>query len=297
MQPGYYYDPYNMASAVPIQPVVVQSPGVAVGVSPGMLQFGGIQYTLVQDPLAELENCTAVIIKQQPEIFESVIGCETANRYHIFGQTNQGMKYLFKCREISDFCMRCCCPSNIREFNMEINHVVNAMNQTGIKKFANLYKPLKCPCFCVNRPEIAVNVGDQSTYIGKIKHLFSCCDPEFQVFEASGNLKYFAHADCCQCGLMCANNICGKYSTATFNIYSAGSNALVSTITKMSAQSFAEVITDADSYTVNFPQDATAYDKMLLIALGLMIDYQYFETDAGQNKNRSGYGYRGYGYY
>lgn len=308
MQAAYYYDPYNMGSAVPMQPVivqapgqgVVQSPGVAVGVVPGMPQFAGIQYTLVQDPLSELNNCTSVIIRQQPELFEAIVGCETANRYHVFGQTSQGCKYLFKCLERSDFCMRCCCPSNIREFNMEMNHVINAGNQIASKKFANAYKPLKCPCFCCNRPEILVNVGDQSAYIGKIKHIFTCLDPEFEVFEASGNLKYFVHADCCQCGLMCANNMCGKFSTATFNIYSVGNNALVATITKMSAQSYSEMVTDADSYIVNFPQDATAHDKLLLIALGLLIDYQYFETDANDQGNRGG-GYRrrryGYGYY
>ena len=39
---------------------------------PGMPQFGGIQYTLVQDPLSELNNCTSVIIKQQPEFLEAI---------------------------------------------------------------------------------------------------------------------------------------------------------------------------------------------------------------------------------
>ena len=73
MQAAYYYDPYNIGSAAqqvivqPPQQGVVQSPGVVVGAMPGMPQFGGIQYTLVQDPLSELNNCTSVIIKQQPE--------------------------------------------------------------------------------------------------------------------------------------------------------------------------------------------------------------------------------------
>ena len=66
----------------------------------------------------------------------------------------------------------------------------------------------------------------------------------------------------------------------------------------MSAQSYSEVITDADSYQVSFPASATAEDKLLLIALGLMIDYQYFETSSsdenGMHRRRYGYGY---GYY
>ena len=52
----------------------------------------------------------------------------------------------------------------------------------------------------------------------------------------------------------------------------------------MCAQSYAEVLTDADSYNVSFPKEATSYDKLLIIALGLMIDYQYFETNANNDK-------------
>lgn len=300
MQPvyAYPYDPYNIGSNAPIQ-AAVPPQGVAMAVvSPGMPQFAGLQYAYVQDPLTELESCTGVIIRQQPEFFEAIVGCETPNRYHIFGQSPQGMKYLFKCMERSDFCMRMCCPSGIRELNMEMNHVVNVGGQTSSKKFANAYKPFKCPCFCCNRPEILVNLGDQSSYIGKIRHMFTCCDPEFEVIESNGNLKYFVNADCCQCGLLCANNICGKLSPAVFNIYAAGSNNIVAKISKMGAQSFSEVITDADSYTVNFPQGSSAHDKLLLIALGLLIDYQYFETKAGEDENRRGYRSRHrYGYY
>ena len=297
MQVAYGYD-YNLGSNVPMP---VQYPGVPMPVAavpavqvPGQ-QFGGIQFVYVEDPIKELESCTGVIIKQQPELFEAITGCETPNRYHVFGQTPQGYKYLFKCMERSHCCMRLCCPSNVREFNMDILHVANGGIQIATKKFANAFKPLKCPCFCCNRPEIFVNLGE-STPVGKIKHMFSCCDPEFEVFESNGNLKYFVHADCCQCGLLCANNICGKFSTALFNIYAAGTNNIIASISKMSAQSYTEVITDADSYSVSFPEGATANDKLLLIALGLMIDYQYFETDASNSEQR-GYRSRRYRYY
>ena len=289
---------YNLGSNVPMP---VQYPGVAVPVSavpavqvPGK-QIGGIQYVFVDDPMKELESFTGVIIKQQPEIFEAITGCETPNRYHVFGQTPQGYKYLFKCMERSHCCMRFCCPSNVREFNMDILHVASGGVQIATKKFANAFKPLKCPCFCCNRPEIFVNIGEGNP-IGKIKHLFSCCDPEFEVFESNGNLKYFAHADCCQCGILCASNVCGKFSSALFNIYAPGTNNIIASISKMSAQSYAEVVTDADSYSVGFPEGATAKDKLLLIALGLMIDYQYFETDAGSSDER-GHRSRRYGYY
>ena len=53
-----------------------------------------------------------------------------------------------------------------------------------------------------------------------------------------------------------------------------------------------EMVTDADTYVVNFPANADAYDKLLITGLALMIDYQYFETDAdeehkGKRRGRS----------
>ena len=305
MQPVYAYDPYNMGSNVPIpaatgyvgQPMATPVvPGQAV---PGAITFGRIQCVLVADPMAELNNCTSVIIKQQPELLEAMTGCETANRYHVLGNVAGYFKYLFKCVERSSFCMRNCCPSNLREFDMDIYHAVASPITGNLQKvFAKAYKPCKVPCFCCNRPEIIINLGADNKYIGKIKNMFTCCDPEFEVHNPLG-LKYLVRANCCQCGLLCANNFCGKMSSATFEIYQPGTANVIATITKMCAQTAAEMVTDADSYQISFPSGATAEDKLLLIALGLMIDYQYFETDSsdqntGYGRRRHGYGY---GYY
>ena len=298
----YAYDPYGMGSNVPIQgavPIQAYAPNQMAGQRPIVVQgqnvvlpqFVGIQYALMQnDPLTELETCTGVMIRQQPEFFELFTGCETQNRYHVFGISPQGYKYMFKCRERSDFCMRNCCPSEMREFNMEISQI---LLNGQIKIFANAFKPFKCSCCCFNRPVIHLNVGDQP--VGKIVHLFSCLDPEFQVFEGNGNLKYFVSADCCQCGILCSKNICGKCSQAVFNIFEAGTNSIVATITKMPASSYSEYVTDADTYKITFPSGSTAYEKLLLIALGLMIDYQYFETD--ENSNNGGHMRRRHYYY
>ena len=85
---------------------------------------------------------------------------------------------------------------------MNIFHAVTTGFNFNAKKFANIFKPLKCPCCCCNRPVIHINLGENDTPIGKIIHSFSFCDPEFQVFKPNGDLKYFVHADCCQCGIV-----------------------------------------------------------------------------------------------
>ena len=256
----------------------------------------GVVYIYVPDPMEELKNCTGVLIRQQPEYYEAITGCETANRYHVFGQTPQGMKYLFKCREISGFCMRNCCPSNQREFNMDIIHIASQdqMSPSFTKRFANAFKPFKCPICCICRPEMFLTINEDSKYVGKVKHVCTFLDPQFDIYDSENRLKYIVDADCCQCGLCCANNLCGKLSQAVFNIYNGTGNNPVGTIIKKPAN-MAEMFTDADSYQVNFPADANEYDKFLMIALGLMIDYQYFETD--NTSETSTHHYHSYGGY
>ena len=46
------------------------------------------------------------------------------------------------------------------------------------------------------------------------------------------------------------------------------------------------MVTDADSYIVNFPVTADANDKLLLTGLALMIDYLFFESDADDDHKK-----------
>ena len=259
--------------------------------------FSGIQVIYVEDPMEELANCTGLLIKQQPEYFEALTGCETQNRYHVFGQSPGGMKYLFKCKENSGWFMRNCCPSEQREFNMEISHVssINMMTPASPKCFANAFKPFKCTICCICRPELFLTLTEGQIKMGTIRHTFSICDPEFEVFDERNQLKYIVTASCCQCGLLCANNFCGKLSEAIFDILEPGNGQIIGKIVKNSAD-YSELVTDADSYQIKFPSIASPNDKLLLMSLGLMIDYQYFETDSSGDKRgrRSRYNY---GYY
>ena len=135
-----------------------------------------------------------------------------------------------------------------------------------------------------------VTLGDNQPF-GRIKQPFTCCDPEFEIYDNTGSSRYIIHADCCQCGLLCANNFCGKLSEVRFEIYNTGArDKPVGLIYKKSAN-MSELVTSADSYQINFPPQATPQDKLLLIVAGLMIDYQYFEESASSNDNTTtGYG-------
>ena len=247
--------------------------------------FGGIQYVCVPDPMTELAMSTGDLIRQEVQFFEQITGCESPNRYYIFSQSPQGgMKLLFKCKEYSGCCMRNCCPASSREFNMDIKHIATVANldENFSAPFINVKKPFKFTCCCLERPEMLVRSGVNNQPFGRIKQPFTCCDPEFTLFDNTGTIRYIIHGDCCQCGLLCANNFCGKLSEVIFNVYSAANREVpCGSITKKRATT-TELVTSADSYQINFPKDATPQDKILLIVSGLMIDYQFFEETASE---------------
>lgn len=272
-QPGYQPVPQAVPAYPAAQPLI-----------------GGVQYVYVLDPMSELAQCSGVVIKQQPQFLEAISGCEYPNRYFVFSQSPQGgMKLLFKCKEFSTFCSRNCCPANVREFNMKIKHVATQinLNEDFSTPFVDVYKPFKCTCCCFERPEMIVTYGANKQPCGKIKQPFTCCDPKIQIKDNTGSLKYTVYADCCQCGILCANNFCGKFSEANFQIYNGSdiTGAPVGLIRKKPAN-FSELVTSADSYQINFPPQASPQDKLLLIVAGLMIDYQYFEEKANNDNTR-----------
>ena len=293
-QGGYYPPPSSPGGYS--QPVYNQGYANQPVPSPGAVpppRFGGIQYVCVADPMAELAMSTGVLIRQEAQFFEQMTGCESPNRYYVFSQSPQGgMKLLFKCKEYSECCMRNCCPAQSREFNMAIKHIATAANldENFSAPFVNVRKPFKCTCCCLERPEMLVSYGGNNQPLGRIKQPFTCCDPMFTTYDNTGVIRNTIHADCCQCGLICKNNFCGKLSEVVFNVF-GGSNVVTSPVGSIikKVATAAELVTSADSYQVNFPPQATPTDKMLLIVAGLMIDYQFFEETASSNDNTRNY--------
>ena len=258
---------------------------------PGL--FGGLQFVYVEDPMAELATCPSILIRQEPDILEAMLGCEEPNIYHVFGNSPLGYRYLFKCFEQSECCERMFCPSGKREFNMDIIHC-NSFEQLGMEyntPFANFHKPFMCAMGCFCRPEITISINSTKKVVGKATHIWTCCDPTFECYDGKGHLKYIVSANCCQCILLCPGMI-GKSYEGQFDILDPASNKAIGNIIKEPA-TFSEMVTDADSYTVNFPPNANAYDKLLLMGLTILADYQYFETNSSNNNRRRGLGFGG----
>jgi hypothetical protein len=249
-------------------------------------KLSNVKYGPVTDPSSELEKCVGVLIKQIPEFFEAATGCETPNIYHVFGSSTSGFNFLFKCKEKSGWCMRHCCTSTRRGFDMDMSYIASGNPMDPIATdYATAYKSCNLACCCLCRPELIVTLKEGEQPIGRVKYVCTLCNPTFHAYDKNDNLRYIVSASCCQCSLMCSNNFCGKFSECLFEIYGPDGSGAIGKILKQSA-SPSEMVTDADSYEVNFPNNASWEDKLLLTALGLLIDYQYFEIDNKDDKTK-----------
>ena len=272
---------------IPVQPVPIMTtdpnytggPMMGMGYMPPTLINSPNNFVFFNDPLTELANSSGAVIRQAPEYLEAYTGCEMQNRYHVFLQTINGLKYAFKCNERSGACARCCCSPECRSLELIIRHIISIDSYNGPENLSKIFvrvdKPCEMGCCCCCRPHMDVHLADTNTILGKIREPCTCCDYDTEIYDARGNLRYEINGDCCQAGFCCGPSI-EKLATIRFNILQNGH--YVGDMRKLSS-SFGEFFTKADSYQINFPAGATPEEKMLFIVAGLMIDYQFFEKD------------------
>ena len=259
-------------------------PRMMPGMMPGMMGYGPQAFTYIEDPMVELAQCVGAIIRQELEMFEIISGCETQNRYHVFLQSNKGLKYAFKCIERSGCCARACCSNNCRTIKLDIRHVASANEDPDLAKlFISARKPCACSCCCFCRPQLNINLSTNNEYLGKIREPCSCCDIKMETYDKNKTLKYLIIGNCCQYGLCCGSSA-EKLAEIQFKILRNGQSV---GIMKKLTSSYGEYFSKADSYKITFPLDATPEDKMLLICAGLLVDYQNFEKDKTPRKNRT----------
>ena len=121
---------------------------------------------------------------------------------------------------------------------------------------------------------------DIEKIFSKVGEPYTCCDPLFTIKDDKDKLKYTLTTECCQMGLICKGSY-GRFSSVKFGIYSGdkedfSENNKDGTLIKH-GRNLTGFISDADTFEVDFPQDATPDDKLSLISSALMIDYLMFE--------------------
>ena len=230
-----------------------------------------------------LENINEIVVSQEADILEAVMGCQQPNNYHVYGRMKDGqLSYILKCREFSSCCMRVCCSVDNREFSMKIKSAIQGeYENTDDEEFSdsliNINKSCRCPCICCIRPKMNIFLSDKNKKLGSVEHDFSCCDPIFSIYDKNDNEIFYITAECCQCGLICRNNFLGKTDECHFFIYKSGeTTAPIGDICKKAAKSMFSI---ADNYSIILPNNSTPEEKVLLTIAGIMIDYQYFERN------------------
>ena len=267
--------------------------------------YGGIEANYCEDPLQILSNVNRAYIFQELEVWEQVTGCEQKNNYNVcvVDPITQMQYYLFRCKEDSSFCQRFCCSGASRAFSMRCKHIAadNAFGEGYNNYFAELLRPFKCTCCCCARPEVSCALKEGNINLGTIKEPCTCCSPVLEIYGPGdlGNkdisLRYTILIDCCQVSYMCSSCKCGKCQELECNIYEgkdSDMNRKVGRIIKKVTME--EFFSKSNTFAIDFPENATSLDRLLMIFAGLFIDYRLFEDDVEapeeeeDNKNDEG---------
>lgn len=232
-----------------------------------------------------LEARSGIFIKQKMSVAEVVTGCDTKNVYHVYPTNNEGDKKdkrIFKAKEESDWCARQCLNADCRPFKLKItleneSEEENAVNNGGDDTFLFVHRPCRCNFCCCNRPEMLVHYVEngQSQYLGKIRDPWNCCNIILDVHDKEGNIKYKIDGNCCQLGLWCRCP-CEPCQTIDFDIKTPSGDRIAG-IQKRTPGCCKAWISNADNFSLQFPHNATAEDKALLMCAVMFLDYRHFE--------------------
>jgi len=230
----------------------------------------------------KLDAKDGIFIKQKIEPLEIITCCETENKFYIYSLTKQGDKKgkkIFKCKEKSSFCVRCCCSGECRPFKVVISHCDENDESDG-EPFLKIERPCACTCLCLNRPEIRITCVEngKDEFLGKVTHPFSWnCSINMSVFDDRSQQKFNIHGNCCQLGLWCRCP-CALCQNINFTIRTPDGSEL-SRLYKRSNGCLKQTIADADQFVLFFPSNCTSQDKALLMCAVLFMDFRYFELN------------------
>ncbi|XP_039707517.1 phospholipid scramblase 1-like isoform X1 [Pteropus medius] len=260
--PGTQADAGPVGFPVQHQPMYHQ-PGGSVGLLPRMPAPPppsdcppGLEY---------LSQIDQILIHQQVELLEVLIGFETNNKYEI--KNSLGQRIYFAAED-TDCCTRNCCGAS-RPFTMRI------LDNMG-REVMTLERPLRCtscccPC-CLQEIEIHAPPG---VPIGYVTQNWHPCLPKFTVQNERREdvLKIVGPCVVCSC---CAD--------IDFEIKSIDEENVVGKISKQWTGFVREAFTDADNFGIQFPIDLDVKMKAVMLGACFLIDFMFFETSGGKEQ-------------
>ena len=252
------------------------------------IYFKGEKMKIISNPLEYLKKCKSIIVQQKFDILEVLTGCENANKYHVYSTGNLNEKnYLFKCSEISNCFCRNCCSSSSKKFNILFQYPSKYNNKK--KTLALFSKEFHCNLLCGCQKNEMIgglikNKNESYKKIGKISEKSNGCNlnPYFVIQNDKDIIKYKITTEYYQTGFFCRGNSLGKCYEVDFLICDKKENINKKNIKPIGIihkyyQGLSELVGDADAYLINFPKNASAFEKLLIIGGTIMIDYNFFE--------------------
>lgn len=211
---------------------------------------------------------------------QELLGCEAKTEFKYFIGSDQTFHSL---EDTDCFCRMCCTACHPYQM------VVKELNTEA--EVVTVDRPCKCcigSCKCCCYQEASFSSGGAE--LGRMQESCWFCVPSFKVFDHTGNQIYLVHAPTC-CGGICVNccaegNPCGKGCCKdSFRVYDPASGdtngdaPYLGQILKKPKSFATEVFTDANAFEVDFPKDATADQKGILIGLAIYINSVFYEGD------------------
>jgi hypothetical protein len=236
------------------------------------------------DRLSRLDACESIRISQKRKgLLQEIIGCEAKSEFKWYDTTGGGEERFAKSKEDSSCCIRFLC-GGAQPYTMTAE-----LDDTD-EELMTMDRPFKCPvdpCKCCCYQEMTFSVEGQK--LGKMKEEFFCCVPRFSIEDGRGDKVYKVHPPTC-CGGMCmdccaeGNPCCGKgCCKVPFHVFPASQEntdngaEYAGKILKVPKSFASEMFTDAESYDINFPNDATDVQKAMICGSAVLINSMFFE--------------------
>merc|ERR1719361_620994 len=229
-----------------------------------------------------LADMNEIVIKQPVRgkelFFEQCLDCEMSNYYEAEKITEQQntktIQKLFVMHEESSCIMRQCCGA---ARPLVLNAVFPEADPESDPLF-QVIKPYRAGCCCcpatqcIGRAFMEVVVKGVS--IGTIEEDCLCnCNVQYSIKDCNGQLlctlmRFFCHCECSK--------------KVPFHIFDANGEETGKAISKEFAGWLTELMTDADTFLIQFPDFMMSLERrLLMIGAAMMIEFKHFEEPAG----------------
>ncbi|XP_029473210.1 phospholipid scramblase family member 5-like [Rhinatrema bivittatum] len=199
-----------------------------------------------------------IIIHQQVELLEVILGTETSNKYEI--KNNLGQRVYFAMEENVFFDRNFCGP--IRSFTMRIT------DNKG-REVINVIRPLRCnsclfPCYL---QELEVQAPPGAT-VGFIVQNWDPLLPKFTI-QNEGREDVLR--------IIGPYTTCGCFGDVDFEVKTLNEDSTIGKISKYWSGFVNDVFTNADNFGIQFPVDLDVKMKAAMMGACFLIDLMFFD--------------------